>query len=304
MRTLPEPVSEASRWLLVCGLAFCLADAASATIEQRLAVAPAPLGKVTLPAPTTGAQAPSELVKLLSVTEPAAVASSGPSVQPRQESSKPAEGQLSVTLVGCMAGGGGSGLAMLTMGGDSLAVSPGEPVADWTVLAVYPTSVALERNGKQETLQLNEPAQLATASTVSSAAPATSAAVAQPAAAPATPPQADPTPSGPVEPLTSRKELLSILDNDMAKITRQGRVKSVVRDGEVFGMELGIKDPNFPLARLGLLSGDIVTSLNGVEVRGPQDMGKLLGTLRNSNTLKFELERQGQKTTHTVELEY
>lgn len=308
MRTLPEPVSETSRWLLACGLAFFMADAASATLERRLNVDPTPMGEIVLPAPSAGFAASPDLVKLLSVTRPPA-AMAAPAVDGlrKKAAEKPAEEQLSVTLVGTMAGAGGGGLAMLTVAGESVVASTGEPVADWTVRAVYPTSVSLERREVQRTLELNEPAILATARSSGPGGLAPSEPLGPQAHSPAisseAPPSSEPTPSAPAEPLTSRKEMLAILDNDMAKLMKQGRVRSVVREGEVIGMEIGIKDPAFPLARLGLRTGDIVMSLNSVEVRGPQDMGKLMGTLRNSNSLSFEIERQGQKTTHTVELE-
>lgn len=307
MRTLPEPVSEASRWLLVCGLAFFLADAASATLERQLSVAPLPLTEVTLAVPQSSvavATSP-ELIRLLSATQPPTAVPSGPSVTPvASATAAPAERQISVTLVGSMAGLEGSGLAMLSVGGESVVASLGEPVADWTLSAVYPTSVVLERAGKSETLEFNEPTNLATTAATpngGSATPVPSPPAGIPTAA-ATPEPAPPAPSGPVEPLTSQEELLSLLDNNMPEIMKQGRLKSVVRNGEVLGLEIGVKDPAFPLARLGLRTGDIVMSLNGVEVKGPADTHKLLGTLRNSNTLSFEIEREGQKTTHKVEL--
>jgi type II secretion system protein C len=308
---------ETVRWLLVCGLAFYLADAANAGLERRWASAPVPIAPVKAPLVSASGALPvsHDLVELLATTEPeqlSVTAASSQGVAP----GKPQEGTLSLTLVGSMAGPEGAGVAMLTVGGESVVAGTGDMVKDWKVEGVYATSVELERKGEKRSIEMYGTATIPTAmATVPAAASTKVAAVSgtSPAAGqrgarkPANPggpkgPDAAATPAGPVEPLTSQKELVALLNNPGA-ISKQGSVKSVNRKGEIIGYQIKIKDPAFPLARLGLRTGDIVTSLNGMPANGPEGLSKIYRSLRNATSLRFAIERNGQPTTVQVDLD-
>jgi type II secretion system protein C len=293
--------------LLVIGLAFFLADSADAALERRWASPPVPLpaGKVApIVQAGPGLPVPSGLVELLSTTEPPATPESAPGVA--VPPAVPQESRIQVTLDGSMAVLNGAGVAMLTVAGESLVLTPGQPLADWTLTAVHATSVVLERKGQIQSLELNQPAQLVTPT----AAPAPSVAT-QPAAVAgnalpavaATPTAVAVAPSAPIEPLTSKKELVALLDGGMADFAKQGSLKPIIREGEIVGFQIKVKDPAFPLARLGLQTGDIVLTLNGLPAKGPEGVRALLGTLRNSSSLQFEIERNGEKAVHKVDLE-
>jgi type II secretion system protein C len=304
VRTLPEPLSEASHWLLVCGLAFFLADAASAGLEQRWASDPLPLPETAtaIASPNVGQQPVSQnLVKLLSTTAPPLAAATVPSATSGgNEAPTTREARLSVTLTGSLAGVGGDGLAMLTVGGETMVASPGQPVADWTVVAVNPTSALLERRGEVQTLELSQPTELATSSAPPVVVPPTDA---RPQSNALPQPTSDPQPGVAVEPITTQAELLALLDGQMEKFGKQGALKTVLREGDIIGYQVKVKDPAFPLARLGLQSGDIVLSLNDIPADGPEGLSKHLRNLRNSTSLNFELERGGKKIEHKVQLE-
>lgn len=302
-----EPLREASHWLLVIGLGFFLADAATATLEQRLAVTPIPLPKTVVAALAQPSKvvAPPDMAKLLATTEPAEMASLPAASDAAPVPAQMTEASVPVTLVGCMAGVNGAGLALLTVAGESLAAGTEQPVLDWTVKEVLPTSIVIERKGSIRALELDQPTDLATATRPATTLVTGTAPVAPgtpPSTTPAVEPAASPTPTAKIEPITTQREIRDLLDKHMNDFIQQGSIKPVVRDGQVIGYGIKVKNPAFPLARLGLLTGDIVKSVNGTPCTGPGDIGKLMGILRNSS-LSFEIERDGKAMTHKVELE-
>lgn len=296
---LPEPVRETSHWLLVIGLAFFLADAASARLEQQLAVAPPPLPIALAKAisPTVGLAASPELARLLATTEPPASptpSTTAPAGTPPQT----VEATLPVTLVGSMAGPDGSGLGLFVVAGESRTACPGQSILDWTLTKVLPTAAVLSRNGEARTLELDEPLELATATR-----PATTVVTgtAPPAAPPAQDPPAAPTADSNLG-IPTQGEVREQLDHHLADLIKQGSIKAVVRDQTVIGYGIKVKDPAFLLARIGLQTGDIVKSVNDTPCTGPSDMQKILKIVRNSRSLSFEVERGGQAITHRVDL--
>lgn len=287
VRDFSDLLRETPQWLLVIGLGVFLADAASAGLEQHLAPPPVPalpLAAVEAQAAGPDLAAQPELTRLLATSEPSVA------VAPflKKSNSAPRDTTVTVTLHGSMAGGNGSGLALLTVAGESLTACPGQPLLDWTVTKVFPTSVVIERAKVTQTLQLDQPVILATATSSTSEE---------------NPPLAT---SGPVSAnlgLPTQREIRDQLDHRMAEVIKQGSIKPVVREGTVIGYGIKVKDPAFLLARIGLQTGDIVTAVNANPCTGPGDMQKILNIVRNSPSLNFEIERAGKPVTHRVELE-
>lgn len=297
MRTLPEPFPDTARWLLIGGLAFYLADATNAAFEQRLSPPPQPLARVQLKpeAATAPAQSQPSVARLLATTEPepsAATPVTGSADSPARQS----EGTLNVTLVGTMAGVGGAGVALLTLGGENVVVSAGQPLEDWTLSAVFATSAVLNRGGRTETLEMNAPLVLPSATAKALPEPARQASSSSGDSRGAA------TPVESVEPITSLKELVALLD-DAATLSKQGGLKPVTREDKVFGYAVRVKSPAFPLVRLGLQDGDIVTAVNGESMDGPEALTKIYRILRNTTDYRIEFERQGKPEALEVHLE-
>ena len=77
----------------------------------------------------------------------------------------------------------------------------------------------------------------------------------------------------------------------------------MLKGGEIIGMRVAIKDASHPLARLGIQNGDVVKSLNGTPINGPEALSSIYRVLRNTSNLSFEVDRGGtsQKVEITLE---
>ena len=301
--SVPEPVSQGMKWALVVGLAFFSADATSALIQRQLTVPakplpPASVGVIQANAPAQAA--PPGLVALLKTTEsektppPPGSTTTQPGGNP-SVTAAPRKAPSNLKLRGTMAGGEGSGLAMIDVNGQTQVVGTGEMISGMTVKAVTPYSVSLEVNGQVQILEMESTGQLA-----GNSAPART-------LAPRTQiqPQPQPTPeqnedSGAI---MTQKELRAILDNP-AKFAGKGfRMKPVLKGGEIIGMRVAIKDASHPLARLGIQNGDVVRSLNGTPINGPEALSSIYRVLRNTSNLSFEVDRGGSSQKVEITLE-
>ena len=307
--SLPEPASRSLGWLLLIGVAFYSADTTAAVIEDRLRVAPKPIpaAAVTTMEPNAMAQAvPPGLNDLLATTQPA-TPPTGATPTPGQPATQPgvaAASPASLKLRGTMAGVGGSGLAMIDVNGETQVVSVGEQLNGLTLVEVGPYSARLEGSGQSHLLEMDVATDIPAVVT-----PPPAPVAVDPAAAPT--PNATPTVEGtPVTNATpgqtgaimTQQELRNILDNP-GQFAGQGfRLKPVLRDGQIMGMRVTMKDASHPLARLGIQNGDIVRSLNGQELNGPEALSSIYRVLRNTSSLKFDVERNGQPQAVEVQL--
>jgi len=80
-------------------------------------------------------------------------------------------------------------------------------------------------------------------------------------------------------------------------------VKPVMRNGESVGVQINYKGGENPFSRLGIQSGDVVLSLNNKPAKAVENLPEILMELRNSQSLNFNLERNGQPSPLTVNLE-
>lgn len=298
---LPESVAEGAKWALLVGLAFYSADATSAVIGRRLQVSPKPLPQASVGAiqENVPAQAaPPGLVSLLRTTMPEDAGESGETTGTAgpdgSVKAAPVQAPSNMQLRGTMAGGGGSGLAMIDLNGETHVVGTGELVGGMMVTHVTPYSVTLELNGTVQVLEMNSTETLANQSApVARPRPATT--VAQR-------PEPSPTPAESDAILTQR-ELRNILDNPAQFAGKGFRMKPVLKGGEIIGMRVNIRNSSHPLARLGVQNGDIVKSLNGTPLNGPEALTSIYRVLRNTSNLSFEVDRGGTSEKIEITLE-
>lgn len=302
---VPEPVSQATKWVLVVGLAFFSADSACALIQRKLSVPPKPLPVSVAGAvqPNLPAQAPpAGLVALMKTTKPEGVVAIGgnpagsnrPGVTTTRP--QPARPPANLQLRGTMAGLNGNGLAMIDVNGQTQVVGTGEKVGGMTVVSVTAYTVELEFNGQKQILEMDSSGPVAAAT--------------QPvvAANQLTPQPPSPTPDPAATPgsgdaILSQHELRAILDNPQAFAGQGFRMKPVLNGGEIIGMRVAIPNTSHPLARLGIKDGDVVKSLNGTPINGPEALSSIYRTLRNTPNLSFEVERNGIPQTVEITLE-
>lgn len=313
--SLPEPASRALGWCLLVGIAFYAADATSATIENRLRVEPKALAAA---APVAAAQAnapaqavPQGMVELLATTQPdtpppTAAASPG-AAQPGAVQPVAAGPPSSLKLRGTMAGVGGSGLAMIDVNGETQVVGVGEEVAGMMLTEVSAYSARLEGGGRSQILEMDVATELP-AAVAPVVANLDQPILPSPSPSPDATPDPNATPGTAATPgaeggsILSQKELRNILDNPGQFAGKGFRMKPVLREGEIVGMRVTMKDGSHPLARLGVQDGDIVRSLNGQELNGPEALSSIYRVLRNTSSLKFDVERNGQPQSIDVSL--
>lgn len=309
--TVPEPAARTLGWLLLVGIAYFGADTTAAVIEDRLRVAPKPIPAAAVAQMEANALAqavPPGLNDLLATTQPetpppvATTSAPGTPSQPAVPAAPPA----SLKLRGTMAGVGGSGLAMVDVNGETQVVGVGEKLNGLTLVEVGAYSARLEGNGQTHVLEMDVATDIpamVTPPPVAIADPMMPAASPTPGATPT----ADGTPSADATPaatgaILSQRELRNILDNPGQFAGKGFRLKPVLREGQIVGMRVTMKDPSHPLARLGIQDGDIVRSLNGQELNGPEALSSIYRLLRNTPSLKFDVERNGQAQAIDVSL--
>jgi type II secretion system protein C len=310
---VPEPLSQAARWALVVGLAFFSADATSALIGRTLNVPPKPLPQASVGViqENVPAQAvPPGLIGLLKTTGSGddtqgegpgdGTAGPGSSVQPA-----PTQAPSNLQLKGTMAGGGGSGLAMIDVNGQTQVASTGEEVGGMILTSVSAYKITLTaKNGGVQVLEMNSDGPVAQAAPIGLPNPAP----------PAPQPEQTPEPEvdvaegddqgqGQEGAILTQRELRNILDNPAQFAGKGFRMKPVLNGGEIIGMRMNIRNTNHPLARLGIKDGDVVKSLNGTPLNGPEALSSIYRVLRNTSSLSFEVDRGGQSEKIEITLE-
>jgi general secretion pathway protein C len=71
-----------------------------------------------------------------------------------------------------------------------------------------------------------------------------------------------------------------------------------IKDGRMTGFRLFAVHPNGPVAMIGMRAGDVITSINGLELATPEKVVEAFGKLRSASHLALRFERDGQKLTN------
>lgn len=304
---LPEPITQGAKWALVVGLAFFSADTCCALIQRKLAVPPKPLPVAVVAGgqQTVAPQAvPPGLITLLRTTKPEGkvVAANGePSSGRPNAPAQPATPPSNLQLRGTMAGDGGTGLAMIDVNGQTQVFGTGEEVAGFKVMEVTSYSVRLLANGQELILEMDSGGPVAAAHVPTTPIQVNPDPNSSPSDTPT--PDVSGTPLANAGAIMTQRELRNILDNPAGFAGKGFRMKPVLNGGEIIGMRVSIAEASHPLARLGIQDGDVVKSLNGNPINGPEALSSLYRVLRNTSSLSFEVDRGGvsQKVEITLE---
>lgn len=91
-----------------------------------------------------------------------------------------------------------------------------------------------------------------------------------------------------------RSTLESVLGN-LALLSRSARIVPEMRGGRPAGFRLFAVRPDGPFAKIGLQNGDVIASINGLEMTSPEKALEVYGKLKSASHLDLGLERNGQK---------
>jgi general secretion pathway protein C len=93
-----------------------------------------------------------------------------------------------------------------------------------------------------------------------------------------------------------RNTLESVLGN-MALLSRSARIVPEMKDGKAAGFRLFAVRPDGPFALIGMQNGDIISSINGLEITSPEKALEVYAKLKSASHLSLGMERNGQKLT-------
>jgi general secretion pathway protein C len=93
-----------------------------------------------------------------------------------------------------------------------------------------------------------------------------------------------------------RSTLESVLGN-MSLLSRSARIVPEIRDGKAAGFRLYSVRPDGPFALIGMQNGDVISSINGLEITSPEKALEVYAKLKSASHLSLGLERNGQKVT-------
>jgi general secretion pathway protein C len=93
-----------------------------------------------------------------------------------------------------------------------------------------------------------------------------------------------------------RSTLESVLGN-MALLSRSARIVPEMKDGKAAGFRLFAVRPEGPFAMIGMQNGDIISSINGLEITSPEKALEVYAKLKSASHLSLGMERNSQKIT-------
>jgi general secretion pathway protein C len=130
---------------------------------------------------------------------------------------------------------------------------------------------------------------------------------------PTPPPSAAPSAAGGTDPLSiemdkgikktgentyeiQRGTLESVLGN-IGLLSRSARIVPEMRDGKAAGFRLYAVKPDGPFAKIGMQNGDVISSINGLELTSPEKALEVYAKLKSASHLSLGLETNGKKVT-------
>jgi general secretion pathway protein C len=93
-----------------------------------------------------------------------------------------------------------------------------------------------------------------------------------------------------------RGTLESVLGN-MNLLSRSARIVPEMKDGKAAGFRLFAVRPDGPFAMIGMQNGDIISSINGLEITSPEKALEVYAKLKSASHLSLGMERNSQKIT-------
>lgn len=85
--------------------------------------------------------------------------------------------------------------------------------------------------------------------------------------------------------------------NDLAKTMSTVRIRPYIKDGKSQGFQISQLKEGSLLKTMGFLDEDVIKSVNGQDIRSPEDAMKLYNSLKDSNFFSITIVRKNQPMT-------
>jgi general secretion pathway protein C len=87
---------------------------------------------------------------------------------------------------------------------------------------------------------------------------------------------------------------------DPAELAKQVQIYPVIENGRMAGVRLSAGRDSDILSRAGLRPTDVVTSVNGIPLDGPQRSAELMTALKDARSVQVTVRRDGKDTQLTI----
>ncbi|KAB8032003.1 PDZ domain-containing protein [Fluviispira multicolorata] len=94
---------------------------------------------------------------------------------------------------------------------------------------------------------------------------------------------------------TSKQWVNNILNNNFAKTLEEAKASPYLVGGQVKGFQLTSITPNSVYSKLGFQNGDIVTSINNIQLNDAARAIQTLNSMRNENSINVQILRNGKQ---------
>jgi len=187
--------------------------------------------------------------------------------------------EMGLTLKGTITGPKEIARAIIEEKREQKSYKIGEEVKGATVLAIYRNKVIMDVNGQEQMLVIEETKTKPTGPTRRTRAP-----------------------SSPGSSVSGPSGMSSIMKN-LDQYIGSARVVPYFKGGEPYGFRVSNLKEGTMVYDLGVRSGDIIRSVNGIPIRTPEDAFNAYQEMQNESSVEVELERKGESTTIAVPLQ-
>ena len=94
----------------------------------------------------------------------------------------------------------------------------------------------------------------------------------------------------------------NVVTVDFEKTLQKAKAEPIVEDEKTIGFKLSQVKGDSVYSKMGLQSGDIVKSINGVELRDAAQAIQTLNSLKNETTVEVKFTRAGKVETRRIEV--
>ncbi len=101
--------------------------------------------------------------------------------------------------------------------------------------------------------------------------------------------------------MVDRREIEAVVEN-MPQFLTKARLIPNFTDGKPDGFRIFAIDPGSVYSKIGLVNGDILQRINGVEIKDPANFARVFQQLKDEREITIDLVRNSKRETFTYEI--